>query len=255
VLPFVVVELAATLIVRAAGLAVPPVLSWAISGAGFAWSGALLALAIAQARRRRPGKAGAGEAHAHLPDEARRAGGRAGWGAVAIAAGLFAVNVTWVVRNLEWLRPMESGDEVPSFALPRIEAGGRPGAEVRSADLRGKVVVLDFWATWCAPCLKAMPHLSALATRSGGAIEVLSVNLDDPVAARELFDDKGYRTTLVGDAGGTADRFGVGTIPHLVVVDRDGTVRMVARGGADLGEVMALAEELAGISGHGSHAH
>jgi len=249
VVPFVVVEIAATLVVRALGVSVPAVASWAIAAVGFAWSGALLALAVAQARRRRPGQGG--EARGHLPEDARRLGVRAGAGAAVLAAALLAVNIGWVVGHLEWLRPMQSGDPVPAFALPRIEAGGAPGAAVTSAELEGQVVVLDFWATWCQPCLHAMPHLSALAERGAGKLVVLSVNLDDPAKARALFDAKGYRSQLVGDPGDVADRFGVGTIPHLVVVDRDGLVRRVARGGGDLAEVIALAEHLAGIESHG----
>jgi peroxiredoxin len=85
--------------------------------------------------------------------------------------------------------------------------------------------------------------LSALAAE--GEVTVLSVNLDDPEEARALFDENGYRSTLVADDGTTSDRYGVSVIPHMVVIDRDGVVRLVARGDGELGHVIGLAKDLA----------
>ena len=74
---------------------------------------------------------------------------------------------------------------------------------------------------------------------------VVSIDQDDPAEARRLFDRRKVAATLVADEdGATFDRYGVTTIPHLVVVDRSGRVRMVSRGG-HLHAVIEAAEELA----------
>ena len=59
---------------------------------------------------------------------------------------------------------------------------------------------------------------------------MIAINLDDPAAARALFDDRGFAMTLVADNGEVSQRYGVTTIPHTVLIDRDGTVRAVSRG-------------------------
>jgi thiol-disulfide isomerase/thioredoxin len=238
VVPLVFVELAATLGVRAVGFDLPPAASWGVAGAGFAWSGGLVALAVAQARRR-------GAAATPMPAPDRVIGRRAGAGLVALLVATLAVNGAWVIRHLDWLRPVTAGERMPPFSLPRIEAGGALGAPVHGADLAGTVIVLDFWATWCRPCLTGLPVLADLARRGAGRLVVVSVNLDDPGKARALFDAGGYPMTLVADAGGAADRYGVSALPHLVVIDRAGVVRMVGRGEAALAEVVARALELA----------
>jgi len=125
---------------------------------------------------------------------------------------------------------MQNGDPAPAFALPRIEAHGALGDKQTLPP--GKPVVLDFWATWCKPCLQAMPALDALAKRHP-ELTVIAVNLDDPVAARELFDARHYAMLLVADDGDTSNRYGVSTIPHTVLVDRTGLVRVVSRGDDD----------------------
>ncbi len=234
VLPVIVVELAASLAIAVTGVRVPGWASWAVTGAGAAWSAAIVVLAIAHARRREQ----------PAPELAPRAGRTAGIATAVVALALLVVHARWVVTHLDWLRPMREGDPVPAFALPRIEAGGRLGAPVRSDELADAVVVIDFWATWCGPCLRALPSLSMLAARHpDGDIRVLSVDLDDAVAARALFDAEGYAQTLVADADHAAERFGVGAIPHIVVVDH-GEVRLVARGDGQLQRVIALAEQL-----------
>lgn len=240
ILPLVLVELAATLVTRAAGVDATAAGKWAVLAIGGGWVGALIGLAVVHAR-------GRGVVARRAAGDARAVRG-AGWVVVAAAVAMLAVNVAWIARHLDWLRPMTPGDRVPAFALPRIEAEGRLGAPVTSDELRGQVVVLDFWAAWCKPCREALPQLAGLAARRRGDVVVLAINLDDPdehAAIRALWDDAHYASWLVADAGGAAERFGVSTIPHVVVVDRAGVVRRVSRGDVRIAELVRLAEQLA----------
>lgn len=222
-LPLLFVELAATVLVRTAELEVPSVVGIVLSAASYAWTGALVALAV------RPARA-ASVAVPAPPLEVLSAARWTGRGLLAIALLGAAVQLAWVVRHTDAMRPMTQGEPAPAFALPEIGPKGVLGARISLADLHGKVTVLDFWATWCGPCLRAMPALDALA-RGHTDIAVVAVNLDDPVAARALFEERGYKLTLVEDDTAVSERYGVTTIPHTVVIDREGVVRKVHRGG------------------------
>ncbi len=89
--------------------------------------------------------------------------------------------------------------------------------------------MIDFWATWCQPCIRALPKLEQLA-RERPDIDVVTINLDDAAAARALFDQAGYTMFLLADDSTTSERYGVTNIPHTVVIDQRGVVRHVARG-------------------------
>jgi len=221
-LPLLLVELAATVVVRAFELEVPGLVGLALAGVSYAWAGGLVALALRPAREHAAG----GPAP---PAEVIRPARGAGWGVVVLLAVGVIVQAVWIARHAESMRPMTQGDPAPAFALPSIGPGGVAGASISLPELRGKVVVLDFWATWCGPCLKAMPALDTLA-RSHPDIRVIAINLDDPAGARALWDARGYQLRLVADDGHVSERYGVTTIPHSVVIDREGVVRMVARG-------------------------
>jgi thiol-disulfide isomerase/thioredoxin len=217
-LPLVFVDLAATVFVRIADVDVPRSAGIALAGASYVWAGALGALG---ALRSGPLPA--------VPTIAIAR--RAGWGVVAVAlAGTVAQGV-WIAHNLELVRPMTQGQQAPTFALPVIGPEGVLGARLSLDATRGKVTIVDFWATWCGPCLRSMPALDALAARYPNDLTVIAVNLDDAASARALFDRAGYRLTLVADDGHTSERYGVTTIPHSVVIDRAGVVRLVHRGG------------------------
>ena len=79
-------------------------------------------------------------------------------------------------ETFELVKPMKSGDEAPAIALPRIGEGGALGDRVTLEASRGRITVLDFWATWCKPCLAGMPRLDQLA-RANPDIAVIAVNV------------------------------------------------------------------------------
>jgi thiol-disulfide isomerase/thioredoxin len=231
-LPLLLVDLGATVVVRTAGITtVPAAMSWFMTGTSYGWMGVLIALATRQARSaqlRAPA----------LPAEVATRARRLGWGVAAIAAIGIAVQIVWIAGNLELVKPMKHGDQAPAFALAQVGPTGKLGERVTLAASRGKVTVLDFWATWCTPCLASMPRLEQLA-RSHPDVAVITINMDDPARARALFDEHGYTMKLLADDGDASQRYGASAIPYTVIIDRSGVVRNVVRGtGADLAAIV-----------------
>jgi len=214
VLPLVAIDLVAGVVIHALGIAVPAPATWILTAAAYAWTGSLVALAMIEARR------------PLLP----AGGGRiAGWVLAGVAAAGMILQGVWVAQHPELVRPMARGDRAPGFTLPTIGARGRLGARVALAP--GKVTVIDFWASWCGPCLASLPHLDAFA-KAHPEVTVYAISIDDnPQDARDVFDQKGYSVTLLADDHETSDRYGVTTIPHTVIIDREGNVRLVSSGG------------------------
>lgn len=231
VVPLVLVTLVALVVEHVLGLDAEPLpLTYVRSGLSYGWTGALIALAIRPAR-----------SLARVPAPPAAVVRPARWigtGTAVLAAIGVAAQALWIAGHLELVKPMTSGDPAPELALPRIGPNGALGERVTLAASRGRVTVLDFWATWCGPCLAAMPGLEQLA-RSRPDVAVIAINIDDAAAARKLFDQRGYTMTLVEDDGEVSDRYRVSTIPHTVILDRRGVVREVLRGGGvDLGTVI-----------------
>lgn len=120
---------------------------------------------------------------------------------------------------------MAAGDKVPDVSLPALAADA---ATIRLADYRGRVVYLDFWSSWCAPCRRSMPQLDALRqAHPREDFEVIGVNVDPEAAdARRFLDRTPVSYPLARDpAARVAAAFGVEVLPALVVIDRNGVVR------------------------------
>ena len=159
---------------------------------------------------------------------------RAGWAAMALILGLFLVNGSSVARGCNELRPLHAGELAPAFELRSVDGQGALAGKISLSSMRGKVIVLDFWATWCGPCRASMPVLNELArTYKGRGLVVLSVNTEGPGmarAAREMANELAPATTLASDHGPVSALYQVTTIPHMLVIDREGRVRWVHRG-------------------------
>ena len=218
-IPMLVVELVATTIVRALDAQVPMQVGWGLAAIAWGWAGALLALAWRPARQ--------GVAPPTLPDGVRKPARLAGWALAAIAVAGTVFQTLWIVRHIDSLRPVSIGNTAPAFALRAIGPGGALGEKRGLAS--GKVTVIDFWATWCKPCIASLPKLERMA-REKPDVDVMTINLDDAQAARTLFDKAGYTMTLLADDGDVSERYSVTSIPHTVVIGRDGMVERVFRG-------------------------
>ncbi|MCW5802061.1 MAG: TlpA family protein disulfide reductase [Deltaproteobacteria bacterium] len=226
-LPLFVVDIAFTTVLRGFGVdRVPGPLVWVFTGVAWGWTGALFALALRQAKV-------ASSKIPMPPAPVAALGRRAGLGVLAVAALGLAIQIGWLAGHYQELRPVRDGDVAPRFALPTILANGEPGPIVDLDSLRGQVVVVDFWATWCKPCIDSMPALEAQARRPG--VRVLAVNLDDADKAYQMFGGRDLKMTLLAGDAETAQRYAVTTYPHTVVIDRDGIVQTIIRGVGNVG--------------------
>lgn len=118
--------------------------------------------------------------------------------------------------------------EGPPRPAPRLELPASDGSRVRLADLLGRVVVVDFWASWCAPCRQSFPALDALYRElHQRGLEVLAVSVDEKREDAEAFlASRTHRMTVLFDpAALAAGAFDVEAMPTTVVVDRRGLVR------------------------------
>jgi thiol-disulfide isomerase/thioredoxin len=122
----------------------------------------------------------------------------------------------------------------PAFAVATMD-----GQQISLDGLAGKVVLIDFWATWCGPCREALPHIRDIAQRfSGEPLVVLSVSLDNDETAWRNFVAKNGMSWLQYRDGGfngpVSKLFGVNAIPHTFTIDADGVLQDEHVGDASL---------------------
>lgn len=128
---------------------------------------------------------------------------------------------------LQNLNAADLGDTAPDVTLPQMQEEG----DVSLAQYRGNIVYLDFWASWCAPCLVSMPIMNEMRNRlqsQGIAFEVLAVNVDsDTEDGLDFLLDKPVDFIVLKDPEGlTPAAYGVRGMPTSYLLDANGTIVM-----------------------------
>jgi peroxiredoxin len=135
---------------------------------------------------------------------------------------------------------MDSGAVATSRAAPDFTLRSMDGPNLRLQEQRGRVVLVNFWATWCGPCRQEMPHMNRLYEkyRASGFV-LLGVNVDeDPKNAASVAAKLGVRFPVLLDTDKKVSKlYELATMPSTVIIDRDGRVRYVHRGYLDGAEL------------------
>lgn len=151
--------------------------------------------------------------------------------AVALAGLALGAGLAWLTRGQP---PAPNPGGAPDAAAvgdprPAFRHAALDGAFVEASDFDGRPLLVNFWATWCAPCVREMPLLDAFAEAEADRLAVLGIAIDEPGAVGAFVEELGIGyPILVGttDVMSTQRRFGnaAGLLPYTVLVDADGTI-------------------------------
>ncbi len=149
-----------------------------------------------------------------------------------VAAGFYF----FVIKGQSFVPELAKvGDPAPDFTLPTLD-----GNSASLADYRGKVVLLNFWATWCPPCIWEMPSMESLYQRfKDRGFEVLAVSIDTKGEDVVRPFVKDYNLTfpvLLDSDSDVYRRYGVTGVPESFIIDRDGKVASKIVGARDWAE-------------------
>lgn len=141
------------------------------------------------------------------------------------------------LKNPQAFLITDEGKAAPAFTLSTFD-----GKRVGLADYRGKVVLLDFWATFCPPCVKALPQLQALHARNAPqGFAVVGVTVDDRAAlVREVTAGAKVTYPILKATPEVWNAYKVNALPALILVGRDG--RIIRRYGGEANKSAMLAE-------------
>lgn len=118
--------------------------------------------------------------------------------------------------------PVRIGDAAPDFTLITLE-----GERVRLSELKGQGVFINFWATWCTPCRREMPHMERqYQEMKEQGVEILAVNIAESNLVVSRFTERlGLTFPILLDSDrAVTERYGVGALPASFFVDKDGVV-------------------------------
>ncbi|MEX2583996.1 MAG: TlpA disulfide reductase family protein [Gemmatimonadota bacterium] len=154
------------------------------------------------------------------------------WWMVGIVVGLIAllIGAGWFVRDR--FLPVEVGTPAPNFTATELS-----GTPVQLADLRGEVVLLNIWATWCPPCREEMPSMQRLHEALGeDGVHVIAVSIDAPIGSVDRAGNPGGDIEAFAKqmdltfpiwhdpAGGIQRLYRTTGVPESFVIDRNGTI-------------------------------
>lgn len=154
-------------------------------------------------------------------------------GVVVVTAGL-TVWLDAVSRPSVVVHDIPGDSSIKTRSAPDFSVTAVDGRNVRLADLKGRIVVLNFWASWCVPCVKEFPLLMEVAERYSSQVTVLALSSDFKTQDIERFLDQkapgardidNFIIALDEKSAITADLFQTLRLPETIIIDRDGNMR------------------------------
>ncbi len=130
------------------------------------------------------------------------------------------------IRPFQGKTRPRTGDVAPAIHLAKVVQGPEL-ADINFESLKGKIVVLEFWATWCAPCIDSIPHLNELADHfEGQPVQFISIAKRDSLAkVKKLLKRKPIKGWVALDENDkTSSAYGANSIPHSAIIGKDGKI-------------------------------
>ena len=140
--------------------------------------------------------------------------------------------------------PIKEGVQAPDFTGELID-----GTSITLSELQGKPVIINFWATWCGPCVKEMPAFERLKDDFGDKIGIIAVNCgDDAGTVKDFVEENGYTFPVVLDEEYSISMlYPTNSIPYTVVVDAEGRVTHISTGALDADTMYERYKEALGV--------
>lgn len=167
---------------------------------------------------------------------------------VAALAGLFLIGGAVCADDFKREGKREKKDPLENKTAPALEVGqwmntGEGGKALKLADLKGKVVLIDFWGTWCGPCRAAIPHLKELHTKyKDKGLVVIGIHTRNGAdkAAAYVKDEQIPYPIAVDEKGKTVETYGVDSFPDYYLIDRKGNLRVADLANSEVDRVLEI---------------
>jgi peroxiredoxin len=147
-----------------------------------------------------------------------------------IGYGFLALIVIWIISRIAGGGLLDKGTPAPQWNLNRADGSGM---RLSLAELRGKIVIIDFWSVTCPPCIRQIPELEAISRRlstEGVAVIGIATGGESVDELEDFRKRKKISYTLLEGDGKTEDSYLVSSIPTLYIIDREGNIADSHRG-------------------------
>lgn len=140
--------------------------------------------------------------------------------------------------------PLQKGNKAPDFTAELAD-----GTSLTLSEFQGKPVIINFWATWCGPCVKEMPAFERLKEDFGDKIGIIAVNCgDDSDTVKDFIEKNGYTFPVALDEDYAVSMlYPTNGIPYTVILDEEGTVTHLSTGASDADTMYEMYKEALGL--------
>ena len=156
-----------------------------------------------------------------------------GWLSTALIL-IATFGILWILKMANPVRPVDAADDTlaqKNIAVPDLSGTTLDGKPFRLSEQKGKIVLVNFWATWCGPCRMEIPDLIALQKKyADKGFTVVGIAEDEPAKTKAFVEQIGINYPVMIEPDGAGRAFGVTALPSSVLVNRDGKVIYAMRG-------------------------